>query len=532
MVNSPFQPGARVCAYLRDSGHEEQDLSVEQQESEIRAWCLASGLLLTHVYTDAAAPGSTTVGRDAFLEMIHAFRAPDCPEAGLVVWKFNRFARDIDDAQFYKADLRRRGYIIHSINDQVPAGLDGRFFEAAVDWMNARYLEDLSADVKRGQHHLVAQHGALGGLPPRGFKREAVKLPAHRDGSTHIVHRWVPDPDLVDRVQLAWRMRAAGASYIKINQVTNLYKSTAAYERFFSNKLYIGVMQFSDQVVENYCPPIIDQETWLQVQAIQQRSKKAVSTSADHPRRNQSIGLLSGLIHCARCGSAMNAETVQFRGTAKYRYEYYTCNGISRHTCDQRKIPRAPVDNTVIEQLAEIILAPEYLFALRQERIAENANVGKQRKTERTRLSRTLAALRARIKHTTDLATEPGSPRALLAKLTELESEETALLTQITAIEKPLQPVPAIEEIAQNARKMRNILADGSNPHIPAILRGIIFRITVDVVDPGKTITGMIEYFDPLNAYRASGDALYDAGFYASTQCPGRVPKYTRKFMV
>ncbi len=49
---------------------------------------------------NVARPGSSIVGRDAFKRMMAHFRAPGCNEAGLVIWKYSRFARDVDDAQF------------------------------------------------------------------------------------------------------------------------------------------------------------------------------------------------------------------------------------------------------------------------------------------------------------------------------------------------------------------------------------------------------------------------------------------------
>ncbi len=37
----------------------------------------------------------------------------------------------IDDAQFHKADLRCRGYVIHSLHDTIPDGLEGLLLEVA-----------------------------------------------------------------------------------------------------------------------------------------------------------------------------------------------------------------------------------------------------------------------------------------------------------------------------------------------------------------------------------------------------------------
>ncbi len=122
MNKSPFPSGSQVAAYLRDSGGDDQELSIEQQETSLVDWVQNNGYILTQTFKDTAS-GSSTTGRTEFQEMIHHFRN-GASEAGIVVWKFNRFARSLDDAQFYRADLRRRGYEVHSLNDNLPPGID------------------------------------------------------------------------------------------------------------------------------------------------------------------------------------------------------------------------------------------------------------------------------------------------------------------------------------------------------------------------------------------------------------------------
>ena len=41
--NTPFPPGALVAGYFRDSGGDEQDLSVERQIGEFRRWLVQLG---------------------------------------------------------------------------------------------------------------------------------------------------------------------------------------------------------------------------------------------------------------------------------------------------------------------------------------------------------------------------------------------------------------------------------------------------------------------------------------------------------
>lgn len=152
MVNNnlPFSPGDSVVAYLRDSSGEDQELSVAQQEFSLRAWCQENNLTLLKVFRDIARPGSSVIKRNAFLEMISHFHEPSCPDKGVVVWTFSRFARNQNDAQYYKSDLRRRRFIVYSLNDNVPDSSAGWVFEALIDWANEKFLETLSSDIKRG----------------------------------------------------------------------------------------------------------------------------------------------------------------------------------------------------------------------------------------------------------------------------------------------------------------------------------------------------------------------------------------------
>ncbi len=529
-ANNPFPPGARVAAYLRDSGHEDQELSVDQQESAIRAWCEQSGLLLTAIYRDAARPGSSVVGRTAFQEMIRAFRAPNCPERGVILWKFSRFARDIDDAQFYKADLRRRGVVIHSLNDSVPDGLDGRLFEAAIDWMNARFLEDLKTDIKRGQRHLVSTHKALGGTPPRGFLRVELQIGARRDGRPHIVHRWEPDPALIPAVRLAFEMRAAGASYKAINAETHLYSSTPGFERFYRNEIYIGRLRFGDQVIEDYCEPIIDPATWAAVQAVQDAQRARVAPgpdNPDHPRRGTGEFLLTGLVHCARCGAMLTAEAVQFKTTANYRYQYYTCSGRTRNTgCDARNIPRALLENHVLDAVIDNALSDEVISIGWATLNASRADDLTVRKHRRDTAARDLATARRRISNLLDLLSDAGksAPPPMLARLKELQAEDTRLQAALVELEKPLRPLPPLEELKARAARLRQALSTGETDQVKPILHGLIKQIVVEIDPENKALLGMVECFTMLPE---EGFAFYGYG-----RCPERAPDHTHKIYI
>jgi len=217
----------RIWAYCRDSGGDEQQDSVASQRRAIEDYARRHNVAVVQVFTDEARPGSTTVGRDGW-RICYTWPAAIEPVDGIIFWSFSRLAREQLAAQFIKSDLRLRGYLLHSMMDDVPYGEFAPVVEALIDWKNERYLKDLSRDVKRGLHDLTQKGFAPGGFPPRGYKPDRVEIGAKRDGKPHIVSRWVPDPELAPRVRQAFQMRANGASYQEILETTRIYPVRAA----------------------------------------------------------------------------------------------------------------------------------------------------------------------------------------------------------------------------------------------------------------------------------------------------------------
>ena len=500
---------------------------MEQQEKSIRTWCAENNLVLAKIYADKAAPGSSAIGRKAFQEMIAHFHEAKCSEAGVVIWKYSRFARDIDDAQYFRSDLRRRGYILYSINDPIPEGLDGRLFEAAIDWMNARYLADLSVDIKRGQHHLVTEHGALGGTPPRGFKRDEKNIGVRRDGRPHVVNRWVPDPDQWERCRRAWELRARGVSYRAINDELHLFGSLNSYTTFFINRLYLGELVFGEEVIHNYCEPLIDQVTWDQVQEVNQHVH-AIQTNADnpdHPRRKNSSFLLSGLAYCAQCGAILNGETVAFRKTAGYRYEYYACSGQNRGTgCQARKIPKPILEKAVLETLADFVLQPDTTARRQKDIIQAQQEYFEKLAQERSDINRKLGSLQRRIENLMDIMADKGKEAAsLVTKLNELEAEQSRLKSDLAALNH--RPLPKANDVGSQvvvAAKVVERMLAADPADVRTVIHGLISKIVAERDDEEQVIRGKVTYWLPPETETAAGSETDSGGFMPMRQCPRR----------
>ena len=495
------------AAYLRDSGGEEQELSIEQQEKEIRTWCIQKGYILTAVFKDEARPGSSTVAREAFQAMMHHFRSGAAQEQGIIIWKFSRFARDIDDAQFYKADLRRRGYQILSMKDSVPDGLDGRFFEAAIDWMNARFLDDLSTDVKRGLRHLVEEYGAVPGTPPRGLKREPIQIGTHRDGKPHIVHKWIPDPEYWERCRLAWEMRAAGATYKHIHQATRLYGSKNSYATFFRNRIYLGELIFANRTIPDYVEPMITQQIWDAVQARQTKRGANITDTENpqnHPRRQVSSFLLSGYVRCAQCGSPMNMKVTYPRtkhNSNGISYGYYECSREQRLAgCSARQIPQAPLEAIVLETVKNEILRPDNLAAVQQKTIQAASTTNNNTQVQIDALRSEISKIQQVLDNLTDGIARLGLNETLIERFRQAEKEKRKLTAELDQLQHA--PEPGTPWTSQQVETYSNqIVAElekATEPEtIKAILSGIIRSITAE--RDSERIIGMVHYISPTN---------------------------------
>ena len=502
--NCPLPPSSRVVGYFRDSGGDEQERSVDQQRRVAEEYCQRHHLVLARVFADEARPGGTVVGRDAFDDLIQTCRRlapsvqrrdPDAPD-GILLWDLKRFARDRLDNAFFKADLRRRGYTVIFLSDNIPQGGIGHIYEAMLEWKAEQDLQDISKDVKRGLADLVGTRGPDGqylglcpGKPPTGFKGEPYTLGVKRDGTPRIVQRWVPDPDTWDLCRQAWEMRMNGASYREVHEATRLLGSLGSYATFFRNRIYTGTLLYGGQEYHDFVPALITEEAWEQVQAMRRPRYQ------HRPRLDSSDYALSGLLYCGLCGHAMKADSVPARADAgdgykRRRYRRYTCTGWKQNRdCSMHYIRAELVEQAVFDSLLEHILLPEHLL-----RILEDAQPDDETRQmlerDAQRLAASLVDVEGIIERLVDAVERSGYSSSLVERLAEREAERSALRLQLSEVQRRLEqtkvdvPLAVVKDFCYNAREA---LQHGALEDIRALLRSIVVRIEVEP-DGGRLI--------------------------------------------
>ncbi len=360
--------GSHVWCYLRHSPGDNQ--TIDSQRAGMQEWCAEMGWIADRLFIDEAMEGSRE-DREQFQLMLSLSRQEPRPVDGIAVWSFSRFARNQLDAQFHKADLRKRGYVIVSKIDDIPNNEMAPIYEAFIDWKNQRFLDDLSADVRRGQNFLVERGYWPGGTPPMGYTTVAEEMGQRRNGEVRLGRRLVKDEAVAARVVLAWRMKLRdNASYLQIHEATHLYSDSKHYSTFFDNLLYTGIFSYHGKRYPanwedggRFCDPYVTLDEYLQVQENRRRRTLTVK----HPRSLSSSYLLTGLVACGHC--SQNGKTTALVGQTDNRREdtrYYRCSTKIRahgRNCPTPRIQCWRLDEAVIGLLKETVLTSDYIMA-------------------------------------------------------------------------------------------------------------------------------------------------------------------------
>lgn len=366
----PFPAGALVWAYLRYSTDEQ---NLDSQENYVRGWCEFHRVVLGAVFKDEAKSGTTTVGRTDFLRMMARLEADPQPRPqGIVFWDLKRWARNFDDSQYFKAHARRLGFVVHSLQDNIPNTRDGRVLESMRDWANELEALQRREDTKRGLHDLAAHGYTTGGFPPVGYKlSERIEIGRKKSGELRYAHRFEMDPETSGRVRLAWELKLAGKSHWEIHAATKLCANVRGYYDIFKRVTYAGAIKCGDVICWDAHPAYVSRSDWERVQAMRKPTRVRASDHAHSPARlkHNNAYLLSGVLRCGMCGWAM-------AGTTNRSQRYYRCDwrhrqGYKRVECKQPSLVAHVLHDALLEWMAHEVFTFEQLRTARERLNAE-----------------------------------------------------------------------------------------------------------------------------------------------------------------
>jgi site-specific DNA recombinase len=327
---NPLPQPMNGVIYCRVSSKEQiEGTSLESQESACKEYAGTHDIRVLKVFVERG-ESAKVADRTQLVELIDFCRSNKERVQALIVWKLDRFARNVGDHFNIKATLLKYGVRVVSVTEPIDGNPEGKLMETILAGF-AQFDNDIrAARTVQGMRRRI-QEGIFPWKPPLGYKGAA------RDGAKKTAPD-EPNQPLFGLLQKAWKEFATGihkkADIQRLMdsrgvETDNGISMTAqSLDNFFRNPYYAGILvdPWSGEEFPGKHVPMVTPEDFQRVQAILSRRSRKMP----HQKERQEFPL-RGLARCTVCRLYL---TGGFSKGRSKRYAYYHCGN--------RKCPSQP----------------------------------------------------------------------------------------------------------------------------------------------------------------------------------------------
>ena len=307
--------------YCRVSSKEQiEGTSLESQEVACRDYAQAKGMRVLKVFVEQG-ESAKFADRTQLLELVDFCRRNKGGVDTLLVWKLDRFARNVADHYSIKTTLLKYGVRVVSVTEPIDSDPSGKLMEGVLATV-AQFDNDVRAmRTVQGMKRRL-QEGILPWGPPYGYK-SPVK-PGEKKNLPDV-----PDQPAFSLLQRAWKLFATGAyTQAEMGRIMQSWGLASAQGgsfgpqslyQLFTNPYYKGILvdPWDGREYEGKHTPMVTKEEFARVQeVIRQRNR-----SLPH-QKDRSEFPLRGF---ARCDGCLHPVTGAFSRGHGGRYPYYLC---------------------------------------------------------------------------------------------------------------------------------------------------------------------------------------------------------------
>ncbi len=415
----PAQYALNAVIYARYSSDKQTENSIDGQLRECKAFAKAHGFnVITH-YIDRAASG-TNDNRQEFQRMIED--AKEQKFAYIIVYRFDRFARNRFDSAIYKKKLEQNGVKVISASENIGTGDEGIILESIYEAMDEAYSRRLSKITKRGLEETARKGLWTGGQTPLGYVVVDKRLTIDEKNAPAIRFMFENFAQGINRQKIADELNAKGYR-TKTGKLFNCQN----FDLILNNPTYMGKRKYNDIIVE--CPAIISEELFNKVQELDAKLKKKMGRKPDGD-----FFPLSGKIFCGECGAVMTGDSGTGRSGGKYYY--YSCSNKKkrRNNCKKKNEKKDFLEWYICEQTLLHILNDENINNV-AELVVECQKKDKTN-TEIAEIEKALAAIEREYDKLTDAFIESPKNPKIIQRINErseaLEKQREELEAQLS----------------------------------------------------------------------------------------------------
>ena len=335
--------------YARYSSDNQREESIEGQLRECMAFAEKNDITILNTYIDRAFSAKTD-NRPEFQHMISDSKKKMFDV--VLVWKYDRFARNRLDSLLYKQLLQRNNIKLISVTEPIMNSSVGIIVESMIDSYNEYYSAELAEKVTRGMTENALKGKYNGGTLPIGYYIDEDKYFQIDPLTAPIVleafqkyDEGMTMKEIVDFLKLKG-LRTKRNGVISINSLN----------RMLHNRRYIGEYKFQDIVTPDVIPAIVPKDLFDRVQEKLAKNKKAPAR-----KKAEDEYLLTTKLYCGKCSCYMVGES----GTSQQKkivHRYYKCVSVKNHKgCDKKTVKKDWIEDLTIKMIKQIIFDDKLL---------------------------------------------------------------------------------------------------------------------------------------------------------------------------
>ncbi len=342
--------------YCRVSSHEQvQGTSLENQRSACEAYAHNKNIKIEEVFVERG-ESATAANRTEFIKALDYCRDHKDTVA-FIVWKVDRFARNITDHFGVRAKLISYGITLHSVTESITDDPQGQLMETMLAGF-AQFENEI-----RKQRCTAGMQGSL----RKGLYLWNPKFGYYRYNK---VVRRISEPDLIDEataplLKRGFELYAEGNTSISeleklgkewgIRSRTGIRLSKQRWSELLGDKYYAGMINdpWSDQEYPGQHEPLISLETFEKNQSVRlhfgKHKELRIQKHPDFPLRR--------FVKCSICKCDLTGS--KSKGRKNY-YAYYHCKN---KECSEygKGIKKEVLESAFVTYLKKLIPKEEYL---------------------------------------------------------------------------------------------------------------------------------------------------------------------------
>jgi site-specific DNA recombinase len=307
--------------YCRVSSKEQiQGTSLESQEAACREYARSKDIQVLRAFIEQG-ESAKFADRTQLLELIDFCRGNKGSVQVLLVWKVDRFARNVADHFSVKATLAKYGVRIMSVTEPIDTNPEGKLMETILAGF-AQFDNDIRAMRTVQGMRRKLQEGIFPWGPPLGYKSSV----ANHEKKTLPD---LPDPTVFELLQKAWKEFATGAyTQSEMGRLMQTWGLASAHGRAFSpqslyqlftNPYYAGILNdpWTGEEHEGKHVAMITREEFGRVQRAIAGRNRSIAHQKDHPELP-----MRGVVRCDSCLHYLTGGISRGRSRG---YAYYNC---------------------------------------------------------------------------------------------------------------------------------------------------------------------------------------------------------------